>query len=173
MLGGGEGGQVIEELEVEEGDQQQMKGVVAECILSDAVRGPTVNTTESNVAIDEEPSEESLGECEPVGLTLDRHLSDGIALPESVDIALPESVDIALPEVEGIERDVEDDSFTEKDALEEASTQLDDVTLGNRCTVDSIFHSKCYFMLKVSIITKMQDFLWISLHLTKMSLPSS
>ena len=92
-------------------------------------------------------------------------MSDGIALPESVDIA--------LHAVEGIERDVEDDSFTEKDALEEASTQLDDVTLGNRCTVDSIFHSKCYFMLKVSIITKMQDFLWISLQLTKMSLPSS
>ena len=144
MLGGGEGGQVIEELEVEEGDQQQMKGVVAECILSDAVRGPTVNTTESNVAIDEDPLEESLGVCDPVGLTLDRYLSDSIALPESVDIA--------LPEVEGIERDVEDDSFTEKDALEEASTQLDDVTLGNRCTVDSLFHSKCYFMLKVSII---------------------
>ena len=143
MLGGGEGGQVIEELEVEEGDQQQMKGVVAEC-MSDAVRGCTVNTTESNVAIDEDPLEESLGVCDPVGLTLDRYLSDSIALPESVDIA--------LPEVEGIERDVEDDSFTEKDALEEASTQLDDVTLGNRCTVDSLFQSKCNFMLKVSII---------------------
>ena len=75
MLGGGEGGQVTEEVEVEEGDQQQMKGSVAEC-KSDAVRGHPVNTTESNVDIDVEP-EESLGECEPVGLTIDRHLSDG------------------------------------------------------------------------------------------------
>ena len=138
MLGGGEGGQIIEEVEVEEGDQQQTKGVVAEC-MSDAVRVRTVNTTESKVAIDEEPSEESLGECEPVGLTLVRHLSDGIALPEKVDIA--------LLEVEGIEIDVEDRFFTEKDALE-----LDDVTLGNRCTVDSHFQSKCYFIVKVSII---------------------
>ena len=70
-------------------------------------------------------------------------MSDGIALPESVDI---------IPAVQGIEKDAEDDSFTEEDASEEASTQLDDVTLGNRCTVDSLFQSKCNFMLKVSII---------------------
>ena len=73
-------------------------------------------------------TETELGDAD--GLTLGQHLSDGIALPESVDIDLPVSTNSALPAVEGIERDVEDDSFTENDALEEASTQLGDVALG-------------------------------------------